>query len=286
MKWVMKMIHNMRLHNEPFELIKNGTKTIELRLNDEKRSLIKENDIILFENRKNAEIIRTKVIKLHKYDSFEELYKHFDKVSLGYNFNEVASYKDMEKYYSKEEQNKYGVLGIEIKLIKDKMIVYNDDNICESEINRVVKIAKIVIENSNNEILLCFCHNNYYLLGGHVDNDESDIECLHRELLEEAGIDIEFNNLNSFITIKYFIKNYPDNNINSLYIANYYNYKLDLIPNIDNLNLTEDEKEGNFEIQAISRNIIIDKLTEALESATRKNVVEDTIKVIEEYLKM
>ena len=124
------------------------------------------------------------------------------------------------------------------------------------------------------------------MLGGHVDNDESDIECLHRELLEEAGIDIEFNNLNSFITIKYFIKNYPDNDINSLYIANYYNYKLDLIPNIDNLNLTEDEKEGNFEIQAISRNIIIDKLTEALESATRKNVVEDTIKVIEEYLKM
>lgn len=42
------MIHNMRLHNEPFELIKNGTKTIELRLNDEKRSLIKENDFLSF----------------------------------------------------------------------------------------------------------------------------------------------------------------------------------------------------------------------------------------------
>ncbi len=96
------MIHNMRLHNEPFELIKNGTKTIELRLNDEKRSIIKENDIILFENRTNGEIIKTKVIKLHRYNSFEELYKHFDKVSLGYNSNEEASYKDMEKYYSKE----------------------------------------------------------------------------------------------------------------------------------------------------------------------------------------
>ena len=31
------MIHKMRLHNEPFELIANGTKTFELRLNDEKR---------------------------------------------------------------------------------------------------------------------------------------------------------------------------------------------------------------------------------------------------------
>ena len=30
------MKHVMRLHNSPFELIKAGTKTVELRLNDEK----------------------------------------------------------------------------------------------------------------------------------------------------------------------------------------------------------------------------------------------------------
>ena len=29
----------MKLNNEPFNLIKNGTKTVELRLNDEKRKL-------------------------------------------------------------------------------------------------------------------------------------------------------------------------------------------------------------------------------------------------------
>ena len=39
------MKHEMRLHSGPFDLIKNGTKTIELRLYDEKRKLIKENDI-------------------------------------------------------------------------------------------------------------------------------------------------------------------------------------------------------------------------------------------------
>ena len=37
-----KTMHEMRLNNSPFELIKGGTKTIEIRLNDEKRSLIKE----------------------------------------------------------------------------------------------------------------------------------------------------------------------------------------------------------------------------------------------------
>lgn len=39
-----KTMHEMRLNNGPFELIKGGTKTIEIRLNDEKRSLIKEGD--------------------------------------------------------------------------------------------------------------------------------------------------------------------------------------------------------------------------------------------------
>ena len=46
------MIHNMNLNNEPFELIKSGSKTIELRLNDEKRRLLNVGDEILFNNRR------------------------------------------------------------------------------------------------------------------------------------------------------------------------------------------------------------------------------------------
>lgn len=111
------MIHELRLHNEPFEKIKNGTKTIEMRLYDEKRKLIKENDIIEFTNRSTNERIRTKVLKVHLYSSFDELYKDFDNVSLGYEEKEIKNPKDMEIYYSKEEQCQYGVVGIEIELI-------------------------------------------------------------------------------------------------------------------------------------------------------------------------
>lgn len=53
----------MNLHNEPFDLIKNGTKTIELRLNDEKRQLLKENDIIEFTNRVTDETLKGKNCK-------------------------------------------------------------------------------------------------------------------------------------------------------------------------------------------------------------------------------
>lgn len=113
------MRHEMKLNNEPFTNIKNGTKTIELRLNDEKRQLLKVKDLIEFTNRTTLEKILVEIVNLHHYLTFEELYKHFDKVSMGYREDEEAKPEDMEEYYSKEEQEKYGVLGIEIKLIKE-----------------------------------------------------------------------------------------------------------------------------------------------------------------------
>lgn len=109
------MKHQMKLNNKPFESIKNGIKTIKLRLYDEKRSLIKEDDTIEFTNRETNENLNVVVIKLHKYSTFDELYKHFDKEKLGYKQGEIANPSDMNKYYSKEEQEKYGVVGIEIK---------------------------------------------------------------------------------------------------------------------------------------------------------------------------
>lgn len=105
------MKHRMNLNNNPFNLIKNGTKTIELRLNDEKRQLLKENDFIEFTNRVTLEKIIVKI---------EGLYKHFDKIAIGYDKYDIANPKDMEKYYSKEEQDKYGVIGIKVRVIEDR----------------------------------------------------------------------------------------------------------------------------------------------------------------------
>lgn len=51
------MKYSMNLNNGPFNRIKGGTKTIELRLNDEKRQLLKEKDFIEFTNRATLENI-------------------------------------------------------------------------------------------------------------------------------------------------------------------------------------------------------------------------------------
>ena len=110
-------IHEMRLHDDPYQKIKSGLKTIEMRLYDDKRKIIEVGDIIEFENRVTLEKIRTKVVNLFLYNSFSELYEKHDKVSLGYNKEDEANPSDMEQYYSKEEQNMYGVVGINITLI-------------------------------------------------------------------------------------------------------------------------------------------------------------------------
>ena len=107
----------LHLQNDPFNSIKSGHKTIEMRLYDEKRRKLKENYIIEFINIKTNESIKVKIMKLHLFDNFDELYKKFDKSVLGYKEFEDETPNDMNKYYSKEEQEKYGVIGIEIKLI-------------------------------------------------------------------------------------------------------------------------------------------------------------------------
>lgn len=113
----MKTTHNMDLNDGPFTRIKNGTKAIEIRLNDEKRQLLKVKDLIKFTNKITLEVITVEVIGLYKYSNFEELYKHSDKIAMGYDKDDIANPKDMEKYYSKEKQEKYGVIGIEIRVI-------------------------------------------------------------------------------------------------------------------------------------------------------------------------
>ncbi len=111
--------HQMKLHASPFDMIKCGQKTIELRLYDEKRQQIKAGDVISFTNNSTQEKIEARVLKMHRFNSFSELYQTLPLLQCGYTPEDVktANPSDMEQYYSYEEQEKYGVVGIELKVI-------------------------------------------------------------------------------------------------------------------------------------------------------------------------
>ena len=111
------MEYHMNLHDAPFNKIKEQSKTIEMRLYDERRKVLKVNDIIIFTNNVTNEQIKVVILDLYRFDSFKEVYEKFDKVSLGYETKEKAHYKDMQQYYSEENIKKHGVLAIKIKVI-------------------------------------------------------------------------------------------------------------------------------------------------------------------------
>ena len=103
------MTHCMNLELSAFLKIANGSKTIELRLNDKKRQKINIGDRIEFRCSEINSVIFAEVIKLHKFLDFEQLYKALPLEKCGYSKNDLKSahYTDMEKYYIKEQIKKY-----------------------------------------------------------------------------------------------------------------------------------------------------------------------------------
>ena len=167
------MIHEMRLEPDIFEKIKNGNKTIEYRLYDEKRRKIKIGDKIEFKKRPDfKEIILAEVIEIYTGKTFEELFRKFysdvDKIK------ESASY--MNRFYSPEKIEEYGVVAIKFTVIKHSFrYIYNKlvrDKIPENIERDIGKTCK------------------YRVL-----NDEEYLLELNKKVVEEANEFIENNSI-------------------------------------------------------------------------------------------
>lgn len=110
----------MKITAEPLERIKRGVKLIEVRLFDDKRKAINIGDSITFLKLPELkELVKTEVVGLSKFNSFKDLFSVFGTKPFGHSDN--MSIKEqvlgMRDAYSEEEENKFGVLGIHIKLI-------------------------------------------------------------------------------------------------------------------------------------------------------------------------
>ena len=112
--------YEMNVDGRWFDKIVNGSKTIELRLNDERRRNIKIGDYVILNNLdENADLRKcvVQVIALHKFDNFVTLYRALDMTKCGYSQTDVPNPDDMLIYYSAERQAECGVVGIEFNLL-------------------------------------------------------------------------------------------------------------------------------------------------------------------------
>lgn len=113
-------VHPMKLNRIPFEMVKNGTKTIECRLFDEKRQKIALGDTILFTKINSSETIAVSVVGLLRYKTFEEMFsRHEPQKFGGESVGELTT--ALLALYPREKQLERGVLGIDIQRKPDAL---------------------------------------------------------------------------------------------------------------------------------------------------------------------
>lgn len=116
------MKHSMKLLESPYERIASGKKTIEIRLFDEKRRRLNIGDVILFSKLPDLkDKIKVEIIGLLRYRYFRDLVNDFGMEYYGYPKDyPINDFLDsIYIIYSREEEEKYGVLGIKIKLLNE-----------------------------------------------------------------------------------------------------------------------------------------------------------------------
>lgn len=128
------MVFEMKLNTEPFERIKSGRKKLELRLFDEKRQRLDIGDIIIFSRLPDMEDkLAVKVMGLCRFATFTDLFATISPDMCGIDVDTIEKKTAlMRKYYSEEEEKKYGVLGIKVELI-DIETALKKDHIIQAE---------------------------------------------------------------------------------------------------------------------------------------------------------
>jgi ASC-1-like (ASCH) protein len=112
--------HHMHLNSDSYDALKRGVKNIEVRLFDEKRQKIQLGDTIEYLSLENKTLapLRVLVIGLLRYATFADLVADFpiEKVSAKIR-NKADWVQSNYTIYSREQEHRFGVLGIRIKLI-------------------------------------------------------------------------------------------------------------------------------------------------------------------------
>lgn len=113
-------VMEMRLTEKLFALMMNGEKTVEIRLNDEKRRRLKVGDNIIFvRSDDNAARILAQVTALKRFAGFAELFSSelFSQTGCAGMTVEQAV-ESMYGYYTREQEQKYGALAVTVKRLQ------------------------------------------------------------------------------------------------------------------------------------------------------------------------
>lgn len=165
-------------------------------------------------------------------------------------------------------------------------IITNNDHLKEEDMTEVVQRVKIFLVNSHNEILLGYSHHEYQCPGGHVEKNESLMDAIHREVLEETGIALHVTDVEPFACTLGYYKDWPSEGKNRKIEIYYYEIKTDEEPNLENTKYTESELKGQFELRKIPLDQVEKVFQEnALKYGDEHGIAKEMLKIFEIYKK-
>ena len=167
-----------------------------------------------------------------------------------------------------------------------KEIVFNKSRLKEDEITEVLEKSRIVLRNSDDEIVLTRFGRVYFLPGGKIEPGETPVDTIKREVMEETNINILLDDVEPFLVVKNYLRDYETHEgtiVNRLLIT-YYFTGFTTDDNIEYFNLTKVEKEDNLRGFFIDMEEVDELLSDYNKEDPRATyLAKETLAVIEEY---
>ena len=167
-----------------------------------------------------------------------------------------------------------------------KEIVINKGRLKPDEITHVIDKARIVLRNDDDEIILTRFGRVYFLPGGKMEFDETPADTVKRELKEETNINILLDDIEPFVLVKHYLRDYVsgDGEIVNRLINTYYFTGFTSKDDIEYFNLTLNEKQDDLKAFFIE----MDEAKELLKEYDKSNpkatyLATETLKVLDEY---
>ncbi len=110
-------IHEMKLRDKPYDAIRGGKKTVEIRLFDEKRKSLKEGELILFKKLPYLHgMLYRKICAIKRFADVKDIYAEYGAEAVGCKLEDSADVfaNAMSKYYGEDEITRYGWCAIEL----------------------------------------------------------------------------------------------------------------------------------------------------------------------------
>ena len=169
-----------------------------------------------------------------------------------------------------------------------KEIIINEGNLQSDEVNERKQKSRLIIINDKNQILLQNYDGVFMLPGGKIDDNETIVTGLVREIREETGLVIKPDEIKPLVITKNYVRNYPRRDssykINKLVETSYFYLRSNSNICKEQRSLTLNEKKCNLTSEFVDINNISSFINNNNSINPRKKYYdEELIKVLEEF---